>query len=81
MAEQDVDFFDYVIEEKRPLLLNKIDYIDDTFDDYKKQKAFNKRLLRFLHNHQKLELTTLPSLIHLLNSIGLRVKGYRFFKK
>ncbi|TMN93896.1 hypothetical protein CWB61_18905, partial [Pseudoalteromonas sp. S407] len=36
MAEQDVDFFDYIIEEKRTLLLDKIKYIDETFDDYKK---------------------------------------------
>ena len=53
MADQDVDFFDYIIEEKRPLLLNKIDYIDDTFDDYKKQKAFNKRLLKELNKLMK----------------------------
>ena len=44
MAEQDVDFFDYVREDKRPILLDKIEYIDDSFTDFKKQKAFNKCL-------------------------------------
>lgn len=74
MAEQDVDFFDYVIEEKRPLLLNKIDYIDDTFEDYKKQKAFNKRLLKELCSNRS---STLCSLLSSLNEKGLSIKGYR----
>ena len=28
MADQDVDFFDYIIESRRPILLDKIEYID-----------------------------------------------------
>jgi len=44
MADQDVDFFDYVDEKKRPVLLDKIEYIDDSFDDYKKQKSFDRKL-------------------------------------
>jgi DNA phosphorothioation-associated putative methyltransferase len=48
MAEQDVDFFDYIREDKRPVLLDKIEYIDESFEDYKKQTAFNKRLDREL---------------------------------
>ena len=77
MADLDVDFFDYIIEEKRPLLLNKIDYIDDTFDDYKKQKAFNLKLDKLL--------ATKPALC--TNSVlesrlmpEYKIKGYRFYK-
>jgi DNA phosphorothioation-associated putative methyltransferase len=79
MADQDVDFFDYIIEEKRPLLLNKIDYIDDTFDDYKKQKAFNKILINFKKNikDKNFSLIQFKSLISLNNQ---EIRGYRFFK-
>jgi DNA phosphorothioation-associated putative methyltransferase len=44
MADQDVDFFDYIAEDKRPVLLNKIEYIDESFNDFQIQKAFSKRL-------------------------------------
>ncbi|MDI4650512.1 MULTISPECIES: DNA phosphorothioation-associated putative methyltransferase [Pseudoalteromonas] len=77
MAEQDVDFFDYVIEEKRPLLLNKIDYIDDTFDDYKKQKSFNLKLGMLLET--KPSLCTNSLLESLLKPV-YKIKGYRFYK-
>ncbi len=43
MAEQDVDFFDYIREDKRPVLLDKIEYIDSTFKNYRRQKkSFNE---------------------------------------
>ena len=81
MADQDVDFFDYIIEEKRPLLLNKIDYIDDTFDDYKKQKAFNKRLLKELN---KLDLgyrnLTYTQTSTFLSQVNLKIEGYRLYQ-
>ncbi|MCF7519381.1 DNA phosphorothioation-associated putative methyltransferase [Pseudoalteromonas sp. L21] len=80
MADQDVDFFDYINEAKRPLLLDKIEYIDNSFEDYKKQKAFNKRLLELLSNHQKNEPTTQSSFIHFLESIKYKTQGYKFFK-
>ena len=78
MADQDVDFFDYIIEEKRPLLLNKIDYIDDSFDDYKKQKAFNKRLLKEL-NRLDLEYRNLTytQTSAFLGQVNLKIEGYR----
>ncbi|WP_100913677.1 DNA phosphorothioation-associated putative methyltransferase [Pseudoalteromonas spongiae] len=78
MAEQDVDFFDYIIEEKRPLLLDKIKYIDETFDDYKKQKAFNKRLLKELELTEMKQLNKIQ-IESLLNPKALSLKGYRFY--
>lgn len=81
MAEQDVDFFDYVIEEKRPLLLDKIDYIDDTFDDYKKQKAFNKRLWEELSElSSEYRNMNYSQLLALLNQVKLHIKSYRFYR-
>lgn len=78
MAEQDVDFFDYVIEEKRPLLLNKIDYIDDTFDDYKKQKAFNKRLFTEIGNYSQSNLTK-KEVNYSLKKQAKAIRGYKLF--
>jgi DNA phosphorothioation-associated putative methyltransferase len=44
MAEQDVDFFDYMNESQRPVLINKIDYFDEGFIDHKKTKKFDNLL-------------------------------------
>ncbi|MEZ9741721.1 DNA phosphorothioation-associated putative methyltransferase [Vibrio splendidus] len=44
MAEQDIDFFDYVTEQRRPPLLNKHLYMQTDDKKYKKQKSFDQRL-------------------------------------
>ncbi|BCB43913.1 hypothetical protein VagYM19_30430 [Vibrio alginolyticus] len=48
MAEQDIDFFDYVNEKRRPPLLNKHLYMPPEHEDYKKQLSFDKRLATLL---------------------------------
>ena len=48
MAEQDIDFFDYINENRRPPLLNKGAFIDESFTNYKKQISFDKRLAKLL---------------------------------
>ncbi|SFP81403.1 DNA phosphorothioation-associated putative methyltransferase [Enterovibrio norvegicus] len=48
MAEQDIDFFDYVAEEKRPPLLNKGLLLGDDVEQQSKQRAFDKRLAELL---------------------------------
>ncbi|HCH4040902.1 TPA: DNA phosphorothioation-associated putative methyltransferase [Vibrio parahaemolyticus] len=48
MAEQDIDFFDYVNEKRRPPLLNKHLYIPPEHENYKKQLSFDKRLATLL---------------------------------
>lgn len=48
MAEQDIDFFDYVNENRRPPLLNKHLYMPETHEKYKKQLSFDKRLAKVL---------------------------------
>ncbi|PSU99247.1 DNA phosphorothioation-associated putative methyltransferase [Photobacterium kishitanii] len=44
MAEQDIDFFDYIDESRRPPLLNKHLYLSQHNGIYKKQLSFDKRL-------------------------------------
>lgn len=78
MAEQDVDFFDYINEDRRPLLLNKIDYIDESFKDYKIQKAFNKRLSKELLKLESNESTMYWQQIKSLLGNNIEISGYKF---
>ncbi|MDF2152537.1 DNA phosphorothioation-associated putative methyltransferase [Vibrio sp. CAU 1672] len=48
MAEQDIDFFDYVNEERRPPLINKHLYMPTDHERYKKQLSFDKRLAKLM---------------------------------
>lgn len=48
MAEQDIDFFDYVNEDRRPPLLNKHLYMSTEHENYKKQQSFDKRLAKLM---------------------------------
>jgi DNA phosphorothioation-associated putative methyltransferase len=80
MAEQDVDFFDYIREDKRPVLLDKIEYIDENFDDFKKQKAFNKRLSMELSSGNNQCSFTILQLTTILKS-NLKIRGYKFYNQ
>lgn len=48
MADQDIDFFDYVDESRRPPLLNKHLLLDKQSEQYEKQKSFDMRLSKLL---------------------------------
>lgn len=48
MAEQDIDFFDYVDESRRPPLLNKHLLLGEQHEQYGKQKSFDVRLSKLL---------------------------------
>ncbi|EJL6665347.1 TPA: DNA phosphorothioation-associated putative methyltransferase [Vibrio cholerae] len=48
MADQSIDFFDYVEESRRPPLLNKHLLLDSMDAKYEKQKSFDKRLSKLL---------------------------------
>ncbi|MGO4998464.1 DNA phosphorothioation-associated putative methyltransferase [Oceanisphaera sp. W20_SRM_FM3] len=58
MADQDVDFFDYVNESKRPPLLYKSKLMSPEHKDYKKQISFERRLLKRI----KIDITTTPNI-------------------
>lgn len=48
MAEQDIDFFDYMDENRRPPLLNKHLYMPETHENYKKQLSFDEKIASIL---------------------------------
>ncbi|SMY34058.1 hypothetical protein PMAL9190_01475 [Photobacterium malacitanum] len=48
MAEQDIDFFDYINESRRPPLLNKHLYTTQSHHMYRKQLSFDKRLAKLM---------------------------------
>lgn len=81
MADQEVDFFDYIEEARRPLLLDKIEYIDENFEGYKKQKAFNKRLIKELDhiNQCSYKQLTAINIKSLLLTKNIEIKGFRFY--
>ena len=80
MADQDVDFFDYVNESKRPILLDKVEYIDESFEDYKKQKAFNKRLAQEIDKLESSFNSITRTQISNLLLPNLELRGYKFYK-
>ncbi|GEK14719.1 hypothetical protein AFI02nite_27550 [Aliivibrio fischeri] len=48
MADQDIDFFDYVDESRRPPLLNRHIYLTTNNEYFLKQKSFDRRLSKLL---------------------------------
>lgn len=56
MADQDIDFFDYIHEDKRPPLLNKHLYLSKEEDNFLKQESFDKRLSKQLDDDHDCEL-------------------------
>lgn len=56
MADQDIDFFDYVDESKRPPLLNKHLLMSQDQAQYDKQLSFDKRLAKLLKSDFKKEI-------------------------
>lgn len=55
MAEQEIDFFDYVDGKRRPPLLNKHLYMSHKHKNYRKQLSFDKRLSKRLDYEFNLE--------------------------
>ncbi|MGF1720340.1 DNA phosphorothioation-associated putative methyltransferase [Vibrio kyushuensis] len=78
MADQDIDFFDYVNESRRPPLLNKSLYIPDENEEFKKQQSFDKRLAKLLeYDSGKESLLTAMEYHVLLRKESKKVKGYK----
>ncbi len=78
MAEQDIDFFDYVNEQKRPPLLNKHLFISIDSENYQLQANFDKRLAKLLDENVNEEL--IYSRIEydvLLAKLNKAISGYR----
>ncbi|MGC9401329.1 DNA phosphorothioation-associated putative methyltransferase [Vibrio genomosp. F10 str. 9ZC157] len=81
MAEQDIDFFDYVNEDRRPPLLNKSLYISDKNKNFKKQQSFDNRLAKLLEYDSKKEsLLTAMEYNVLLRNENKKVEGYKILR-
>jgi DNA phosphorothioation-associated putative methyltransferase len=81
MRDQDVDFFDYVEPYRPPLLYWKSRYIDENFQDYKKQLSFDKRIAKTGIVTPDREFGPMRSELDLqLRELGLEIRGYRFYK-
>ena len=82
MAEQEIDFFDYVNESKRPPLLNRSLYIDDNWDTYPKQLSFDKRLAKLLGiPHSEEVLLSRAVFERGLSEENKTIRGFRLAKK
>ncbi|ELA9593028.1 DNA phosphorothioation-associated putative methyltransferase [Vibrio parahaemolyticus] len=80
MAEQDIDFFDYVDEERRPPLLNKHLLLTTADKNYEKQKSFDRRLSKLLDYKPSIEVVMNRLVFNnALISKGKYIIGYRFF--
>lgn len=77
MAEQDIDFFDYVDEKRRPPLLNKHLYMTGEHENYKKQLSFNKRLAKLMEFEPTEETQMLRAEFDiLLDKQNKQIKGF-----
>ena len=82
MADQEIDFFDYMDEGRRPPLLNKHLLLATEHADFSKQHNFDKRLAKLLGVASDGEV-----IIHrgtyqsLLDNNGKQVKGFRIIAK
>jgi len=79
MADQDIDFFDYVNENSRPPLLNKGSYIDKSFPNYKKQLSFDKRLAKLLNYNLNEDVLMQRNQYNTqLKNLKKKISGYYF---
>ncbi|MFA0234838.1 DNA phosphorothioation-associated putative methyltransferase [Vibrio sp. 10N.222.55.C7] len=82
MAEQDIDFFDYVNEERRPPLLNKHLYIPTEHENYKKQQSFDKRLAKLMEFESSEETQMIRTEFEvLLGKEHKEIKGFTISSK
>lgn len=77
MADQDIDFFDYVNKNRQPPLLNKHLYISTLHESFRKQFSFDKRLAKLLDYNSDEETQMLRvELDILLGKQNKEIKGF-----
>lgn len=77
MAEQDIDFFDYLNENRRPPLLNKHLYMPQEHENYSKQLRFDKRLAALMEFEPTEETQMIrPEFDILLGKYNKEIKGF-----
>ncbi len=78
MADQDIDFFDYVVEERRPPLLNKHIFIETAHCKFEKQKSFDKRISKLIGiNEQKETIISRQHFDEKLLLASKQISGYK----
>lgn len=78
MADQDIDFFDYVQEDRRPPLLNKHLLLAPSDENADKQVSFDKRLAKLLNVVWDSEVIMHRGTYEqLLSDNGKKVNGFR----
>lgn len=82
MADQDIDFFDYIDESRRPPLLNKHLLLDPQSEQYKKQKSFDQRLSKFLGSTATSEVILHRQMFEeILSQEGKQVAGFKLISR
>ena len=77
---QKVDYFDYIIEDKRPILFDSSVFLSKDHENFKKKQSFEKRLKSIIpHINQNINLNK-EALDELLRECGYELKGSKFFK-
>ena len=80
LAQQDIDYFDYVNEIKRPPLLNKHEYMDKKDEKYKDQVRLDRKLLQLgvvqSSGEQHMSINEFNGKLSTLNK---EIKGYRIY--
>ncbi|KXI29586.1 DNA phosphorothioation-associated putative methyltransferase [Paraglaciecola hydrolytica] len=78
LAEQDIDYFDYVNEEKRPPLLNKHELMAESDEHYKDQKRLDEKLIKLgVVSGAGEQHMSAVEFIEKLSSTTMTLNGYR----
>ena len=80
LAQQSVDYFDYVDEYTPQPLYFKSHYITEEYPNYKKQMSFDKKIALFLPSNHRYGVK-LDTLKNILDSNQMEIKGFRFYAK
>ncbi|MCW8107116.1 DNA phosphorothioation-associated putative methyltransferase [Alteromonas ponticola] len=80
LSEQDIDYFDYINEAKRPPLTNKNELMAETEENFEHQRRLDLKLL----HHNVVPGTgeqhiARAEFIMKMSKLGKRIKGYRLF--
>jgi DNA phosphorothioation-associated putative methyltransferase len=82
MADQDVDFFDYMNKNRRLILLNKIEFINESFNDFRKQKIFNTKFSHIVQiSSKEYNPSNLINALDFLDFHGYKLNKYKISTK
>ncbi|WP_429141052.1 hypothetical protein [Aeromonas veronii] len=81
MADQDVDFFDYIDEPNRPPLLNKSYFMETDNTEFKAQRSLEKRLEKIIGIDLSNKIYISRQLYdHKLKEAGVMQNGFKIMK-